>query len=561
MNEDIEELRKQLKAARTVTQKVNLLNELSYKMINLSIDESIELSGQAIELAEKAESGVYEPGLLNARKNLSIAYSLCGKYTESLMIIQELLPIIQSKKEYADIYLNLLHGYGHTLFRTANFPEALEQLFKALRTAETLKDLKAQSRACDAIASVYGMIEDFDHALVYFNKALEYAPDSPSYHGFIKNNTAMMFNQSGNFQKALEYGKESLDIADKEKIERLLPNVLDTLGEAYMNLGLHDQALIHLNRALDSARKNKIEDAEFFILLNLGRTYTKLKNIKALECYKKALRLSDKLGVKSDVYKCRLGMSEYYEQTGNFKKALEHYKLYHALEKEVFNSQSDLRIKTLNIIHETDKAAKETELLRRHLKDKDLLIAETHHRIKNNLAMVTSMINLKASVMPEETDLSDLQNQVSAIVLIHDKLFNNEEFTQVKFKNYAQEVINAIIRSIPALKVELMIDIDDTSIPSSAATTIGLIINELVTNAVKHAFDPEKKNTLSIRFKEEDRYVLTQTNSIGKEQAVINFGNPNSLGLRLIKALAGQLNGELATHAGKNFSVEIMFPK
>ena len=177
--------------------------------------------------------------------------------------------------------------------------------------------------------------------------------------------------------------------------------------------------------------------------------------------------------------------------------------------------------------------------------------------------MVTSMINLKAAVMPEETDLSDLQNQVSAIVLIHDKLFNNEEFTQVKFKNYAEEVANTIIRSIPGLEVELKSDIDDIFLPSRTATTIGLIINELATNAVKHAFDPEKKNTFSIRFKEEekDRYILTQTNSIEKDQARINFDNPNSLGLRLIKALVGQLNGELTTHTGKDFSVEIMFPK
>jgi tetratricopeptide (TPR) repeat protein len=343
-------------------------------MINVDINKSIEYSRQAIDFAGKSESGYYEKGFLDAKKNLSIAYSLSGKYTESLKIIQEILPRVQSKKEYAEIYLNLLHSYGHTLRRTANFPEALDQLIKALRTAEQLKDSKLQSRSCDAIAAVYGMMEDFGRALEYFNKALEYAADS-------------------------------LRLAEQEKIERLLPHVLDTLGEAYMNLEMFDQALTHLDRALDLARRNRINDAEVFILLNLGHTYRKVKDI------------------------------------------------------------------------------------------------------------------------------------------------------------YAEEVINTIIRSIPGLEVELRVDIADISLPSSMATTIGLIINELVTNAVKHAFDPSQKNEFSIQFKDEEQYVLTQTNSSGTQRSAVNFDNPNSLGLRLINALTGQLNGELVTRTGDTFTVEISFPK
>jgi tetratricopeptide (TPR) repeat protein len=218
------------------------------------------------------------------------------------------------------------------------------------------------------------MMEDFGRALEYFNKALEYAADS-------------------------------LRLAEQEKIERLLPHVLDTLGEAYMNLEMFDQALTHLDRALDLARRNRINDAEVFILLNLGHTYRKVKDI------------------------------------------------------------------------------------------------------------------------------------------------------------YAEEVINTIIRSIPGLEVELRVDIADISLPSSMATTIGLIINELVTNAVKHAFDPSQKNEFSIQFKDEEQYVLTQTNSSGTQRSAVNFDNPNSLGLRLINALTGQLNGELVTRTGDTFTVEISFPK
>jgi PAS domain S-box-containing protein len=193
----------------------------------------------------------------------------------------------------------------------------------------------------------------------------------------------------------------------------------------------------------------------------------------------------------------------------------------------------------------TDLKAAEDQL-QSLVKEKETLMQELNHRVKNNLLMVGSLIKLKDAVLGESVDLSDLTHQIDAIRLVHERLHTSEEVTQINLRQYIQDLLQTIFSSIAHRRVEIDNRIPDITVPTKPAVSIGLILNEIATNAIKYGF----KDTETARFTvslEENRkpgeYVLTATNNGGPFPEDIDIHNPRSLGLRIILELTRQIGG------------------
>ena len=132
-------------------------------------------------------------------------------------------------------------------------------------------------------------------------------------------------------------------------------------------------------------------------------------------------------------------------------------------------------------------------------------MSELNHRVKNNLALVVSLIlYLKQSAVGDETDLSDIANQVNTIRSLHEKLQYAEDVSHVDVAPYLTDVVHSVISSQVGADVELEIGIGDITLPTKTATTLGLIISELATNAVKHGFFPESKKRFAVSMETEE---------------------------------------------------------
>ena len=195
------------------------------------------------------------------------------------------------------------------------------------------------------------------------------------------------------------------------------------------------------------------------------------------------------------------------------------------------------------------------------LKEKDFLMREINHRVKNSLNMVSSLISLKESEI--EADLSNIRYQIEAIGLIHEKLYQTEHITEVCCEEYFDDLLNSIFSSFTARDVRIKKEVEDICVSTKVAMTLGLIINEIATNAVKYGFSDEEEAVFTIEMKkkkENNQHELTLSNSGNPFPEDINIESTGTLGLRLINALVAQIEGTIDLQKKPNPMFTISFP-
>ena len=141
-------------------------------------------------------------------------------------------------------------------------------------------------------------------------------------------------------------------------------------------------------------------------------------------------------------------------------------------------------------------------------KEKDVLLKEIHHRVKNNLQIISSLLNLQTKNITEQSTLVamvDGQNRVKAMALIHQKLYQNNDLASIKFKDYTSQLLNQIASLYPELtSVKQQVISDDVELDIDTAVPLGLILSELITNAYKYAF-AEKKGVIMVTLKQKEQ--------------------------------------------------------
>ena len=200
--------------------------------------------------------------------------------------------------------------------------------------------------------------------------------------------------------------------------------------------------------------------------------------------------------------------------------------------------------------------------LEKAMEDKDFLIKEIHHRVKNNLAMITSFINLQSDKIENKTVVQDLKNQIRAVSTVHEKLYRDDNVNEIHFPRYIRELVEEIIYSLSHTPVSIEINMDDVYFDPDRAVPLGLILSELATNAVKHGFDPHlEKNYFRVSLSDKNsHYTLEIANSGYPFPEDINIKTVSSLGLILIQNLVQQLRGRLTLDRTPTTRITITFP-
>ena len=204
----------------------------------------------------------------------------------------------------------------------------------------------------------------------------------------------------------------------------------------------------------------------------------------------------------------------------------------------------------------------------RHSREKEVLLQEIHHRVKNNLQIITSLLRMQSRAVQDPAlseALRECQNRVASMALIHDKLYRARDLARVSFGEYVRDLTSNILTSyaLPARSVRVRFDIDDLSLSLDYAVPCGLILNELMSNCLKHAFPVGHAGTVYIGFHaagEEELCLVVQDDGVGVPLDV-DLGRTSSLGWRLIRALVEQLGGVVQCQTAGGTSVEIRFAR
>ncbi|TGL56393.1 response regulator [Leptospira ognonensis] len=188
------------------------------------------------------------------------------------------------------------------------------------------------------------------------------------------------------------------------------------------------------------------------------------------------------------------------------------------------------------------------EQIKRQLSEKRTLLKEVHHRIKNNIASIESLLSLQAQTIENEEAKKILQESITRIQstrILYEKLLINKDFVEISIKNYVDSLIDSLVSVFPESKnIEIHKNIDDFNLNSKKVLPIGIIINELVTNIFKYAFEANFQGKISIDLKrlENLAILIIRDNGVGLDERTKANQSPG-FGLTLVKMLAEQLNG------------------
>ena len=228
-------------------------------------------------------------------------------------------------------------------------------------------------------------------------------------------------------------------------------------------------------------------------------------------------------------------------------------------------SDSKGQTKSSMIIRDITDRKKAQDELKQTINEKNVLLQEIHHRVKNNLAIISSMMYMQAATTQEkgvQEALTTTQNRIKSIALVHEKLYQNELFSAIPFDEYIRKLSENLSESIklPDHNINLEYDTQPVKLNLNQIIPAGLLLNEILTNAFKHAFAGRTDGTISISLKNNNNIIQLQVadNGIGMPDEATR--DQSGLGTRIIENLADQLNGTLFTHSDHGTCVSVEFP-
>ncbi len=231
------------------------------------------------------------------------------------------------------------------------------------------------------------------------------------------------------------------------------------------------------------------------------------------------------------------------------------------------------------VLHDETQAKEAQDQLRAALVEKNALVQEVHHRVKNNLQVISSLLSLQADRIQDSqmvAILDDTQNRVSAIAAIHEQLYASQDLSNIQFGPYMQMLVRGLFGfyGVQKDRIDLKLHADDIVLDVQQAIPLGLIVNELVVNALKHAFPQDRRGAIVVSLTyirpnalpsaeesldEGSAQLRVQDNGVGLPPG-IELRDAKSMGLHLINVLVQQLQGSFEIGEGPGVSVAVTFP-
>lgn len=545
-----------------------------------------------------------------------------GKFDESEIGYQHSLEIfrsINSKKDIASALIRL----GVVKLRNGNYDKAIEDFLNALRNSELIKDKYGMMEANYSISWAYLDQQKNELALQYLTIAEKYNQQIPfsNISLNIYNHFGVVYTRLNDFKKAEYYLKKGLDLSQKPEYQGLNINLLNNLAGVYAKQGQIDKAVKFQELAL--ARSKAIGNylRELQSLLALSKTYTKANPDKAIYYLTEAVLLARAQKIPKQEIRFLEYLSGLYELQGNYKMALETKNRQYALADSFFFKKMSQNIETLKGKYELSKSkARIKELdyqnnkrkmelktsklyrnitfagfavllvilillynqyklknrnnreindknrsLNRLLEEKEWLVKEIHHRVKNNLQIVVSLLNTQARHLNNKEAIDAIDesaHRMQAMSIIHQKLYKTEGVSTVNVRDYLEELTVYLKDSVVKDKGICFIKaFDELTLDISQAIPIGLIVNEAVTNAVKHAFAVGGDNAINIVLtNDRDQKVILEIYDNGKGlPSGFSLKDSETMGMMLMKGLSKQIDASLIVDSREGTYIRVEF--
>lgn len=521
---------------------------------------------KAFKLAEKSDDYQAHAGILN---NIGNIYYTQGKYADAIDYYSRSLKIREQKNDTNGI-AGSLHNLA-SIYHAQGMMEEAEKLYlKSIALRENIGNKRGVALSYSHLGTLYLDLKKIEKSLAYQNKAIEIYSQIQD-----KNGLANAYSNLGNIYRELNENKKALDYFDKALI--LFTEVEDIKGQANLFIS-KGNLLISENKyaeAINQLEKGKLLSEQFELSENKRKAYISLADAyEKTNDFKKAFNYNKLYNLLKD----SLNNSELAGKLTEIQKRYEddaHHKQIEVLQKEKENQE--LKIKqdnnritiliislialtaiTLLVVVSNRHKQKTNQILTtqnedilRQRNEKEVLLKEIHHRVKNNLQVINSLLRLQSAMIDDPKVVAlfdDCQTRVRSMALIHDKLYSIKDLSSIQVKDYIENLTGSLIDTYGLkTKVDLNLDIHPVSFTVDTLIPLGLLLNEIISNSLKYAFKNLDSGYIQVSLKpinNQQLELLISDNGEGFSNNIFNSPQ-NSLGIELIKAFVDQLEGTI----------------
>lgn len=600
------------------TNKVRAYIALSKKALRTDYELAKRYGDTTLWIAEKIN---YELGVVWGYERIATAHYNAGDFSEAIRNFKVSLKFYEDKGDLEKAAI-LLSNIGLIHRDMGDYDTAMEYLFRSLEWKEKGASFNSMAHTHNIIGATYAIQHDFEKGEEYFKKALEgfrKAENTPMENSIILD-LGGLYQSRGDLDKSLEYIKLSQDyfVVNGPKVELARSHYI--MGNVYLKQENWDQGGVEHQKALDLYIELGHGMRIAGSTMKIGEVaFEKGELDKAVEKINDALELSKKIGTQAQISSEYILLSKIYAEKSLYKEALEYRILYESVRDSIINEENNKKIAELQHKYQTEKTERELAevtalnnaneltvkrqnnqkigltalaifiliiaiilfnqyrnkkktnqvlqeknvIIEKALDDKEILLKEIHHRVKNNLQFISSLMNLQTRHIDDENALrilTDSKNRVKSMAMVHQKLYQEDNLTGVDMKEYISNLLESLIRSynIDREKVEVKKSIERITLDIDTAIPLGLILNELITNAFKYAFTGQKSGLLEVVLKKEpdQLYMKVSDNGAGIPEK-IDPATGSTFGFKLIKSLAEKLKADLNIKNGKGTEIEI----
>jgi two-component sensor histidine kinase len=581
--------------------KLQMLNDLGYYYHSRNLNTALDYIEEGLCLARQLKNQRWEG-------RLQISQGAILLRMEELDLAEKVLNEAIDKVLPTDrwlLYTNLCYVYE----RRGMLDKASEFALQTLQLGEELGQDRAKAMAYSDLSCLFWKQGKFEQALAYSLKSIALYEKRGindldyDFTLYLVGNNYLALNQH---QEALDYYERSIRMGEQYGFYNNLSDVYISLADLYASLETYTKAE---KAGLEALKYARLLENNFMImrsLLSLGKIYNQeAKYNEAEESLQMSIVVAtEDFGDKFFLQQVYEALATAYAGQAQYDKAYRAMQQHDQLEDQVFTREADQRLAELQtqlevaqkentiqlqqsqlnqqaefqflmviilvlmvsfllfLYHTYQQKKKHNRTLAKKNQEMEFLLKEIHHRVKNNLEVVSSLLSLQAHEQDGQFQevMVENQNRVQSMSIIHEKLYQGENLSTIEMKDYFLNLGNYVIHMFGAEEcVELRCDMDAIEVDVDMAIPIGLIVNELLTNALKYAFPDGRKGYISISLTQKNNLLLMKVadNGVGRRQE--KSPESKGFGSELVRLLTRQLEGKMRLDMQKGTTIQFEF--
>ena len=579
----MDSLQKNINNSANDTNKVHAFYWLSRANTLSNTKESLDFANKGLDLARKIKFSIGEIECLEA---LSFSYAITSSFEKGFKTAYEQIELSRKFAPIREIFgINMM---GLLYQKLGDDKESLKWAKKSYfhpKLEQT--DNFTQWSAMFLLAQEYERVNNLDSANHFAQETLDYSNKYfPMQKGYPTLILARINSKRKKFDEAVNYCKQIISKSENDRLDFFTNEVQSELAQIYFAQSKVDSAQIYANKAFEGAKQLK----NYLVVMNssslLSQIFEKSNPIKAFDYLKISVAAKDTV---SNIEKNKqVKILEIKE-----KQRIEELNLAEVYAKNElrFNTAIGLLVSTLVIsliLYRNNRQKQKANALLQEQKteintqnitlentlsqltaknaENELLLKEIHHRVKNNLEVVSSLLALQSAKMDDpnmQEAMLASQNRVQSMGILHQKLYQSEHLAFIEMKNYFKNLCENILDSYNETdRIKVNIDMKEIDLDIDTAVPLGLIVNELLTNSLKYAFPTGKKGIIKLSLEslaDGNLNLKVSDNGVGKTLNSIPKGT--GFGTQLVDLLTRQIDGKLVQEIHNGTMISINFKR